>query len=476
MKVTIQQKELQRCLQAVSRSITKQRGTLPRSRAVHISRKDGGKLKVAAADGTASRITVRPEAKVHGDGEMLIPYSLLNRIVPMFDGELTLASKGPLSQDLSITESGADEEYAMGGRLGLFGEDPQHFPAPLKLTPNLVAEFTAPALRDIMRYAGFTGAQRTMAAPCSLGCSSSSTMTGWKSSGQTGSAWPDSNSRYPRRRAPGTSRTKTATRRFVIIIPVAVLLRSLQVLPRGNHRGAADDQRRSGLRALQLRRHNRGYRHNLRRSYPKYQELFPESFGAKIVLDGKRFRQLMQQAAVVADDSSHIVRLKADTDTMSVTAHAESISDYKGQMPAELTISDKKVETRVAFNSTYLNDFLALNGQPGQGGQVILDMSGPSNPTLLSFSGRDSYQYLIMPMFVHVGSGMNTLRMIWSVLFDRHQVVSVRICNGGSLIEWSVCDGCLRFLAFEEPEEFEQMVAGVRDALDTAERARIAGL
>lgn len=71
---------------------------------------------------------------------------------------------------------------------------------------------------------------------------------------------------------------------------------------------------------------------------------------------------------------------------------------------------------------------------------------------------------------------MNMLRMIWSVLFNRHRVLSVRIRNRGSLIEWSVCDGCLRFLAFEEPKEFEQMAAGVRDALDTAERARIAGL
>ena len=398
MKVTIQQKELQRCLQAVSRSITKQRGTLPRSRAVHISRKDGGKLKVAAAAGTASRITVRPEAKVHGDGEMLIPYSLLNRIVPMFDGELTLASKGPLSQDLSITESGADEEYAMGGRLGLFGEDPQHFPAPLKLTPNLVAEFTAPDLRDIMRYVGFAAAKDD-GRPVLTGLLFKFNDDRLEVVGADGFRLARLKLTLPPTPRPWHEPNEDGDKTLLIIIPAAILLRSLRALPRGNHRvrlTISDD--RSCVRfsfgdtTVDIA--------TISGDYPKYQELFPKSFGAKIGVDGKRFRQLAQQATVVADDSSHIVRLKADTDTMSVTAHAESISDYKGQMPAELTISDKKVETWVALNSTYLNDFLTLNGRPGQGDQVILDMSGPSKATLFSFSGRDSYQYLLMPMFV----------------------------------------------------------------------------
>ena len=399
MKITIQQKELRSCLQAVSKSITKRRGTLPRSRAVHISRRDGGKLKIAAADGPTSMITVWPEAKVHGDGEMLIPYSLLSRIVLTFSGELTLASKGPLSQELSITEADTDEEYAMGSRLGLHGEDPQHFPTPPRFASNLVAVFTAPDLRDIMRYVGFAAAQ-DQGRPVLTGLLFKFNDDKVEVVAADGFRLARLKLTLPPTPRPWHEPNEDGDKSLSIIIPAAPLMRSLQALPRGNQRvrlTISDD--RSCVRfafgdtTVDIATISGN-------EYPKYQELFPATFGAKIALDGKRFRQLAQQAIVVAEDSSQIVRLKAGTGAMSVTAHVESASDYKGQMPAELTVSDKTIETRVALNVKYLNDFLALNGRPGQGGQVIFDMSGPSNPTMLSFSDWESYQYLLMPMFV----------------------------------------------------------------------------
>ena len=133
-------------------------------------------------------------------------------------------------------------------------------------------------------------------------------------------------------------------------------------------------------------------------TFPNYEQLIPSSYTTRATIDMRQFLQETRIAAIFARDGSGIVRIQlepgedAAPGKMTVSARAEEIGEHRG----ELDVSIEGEESKIAFNSKYLQDAL----QVLDCSQVALETSSPSSPGVLRPVGEDNYVHVVMPMFV----------------------------------------------------------------------------
>ena len=132
-------------------------------------------------------------------------------------------------------------------------------------------------------------------------------------------------------------------------------------------------------------------------NFPNYNQLIPQSYTTRVVLDSDDFLRATRTAAIFARDGSGIIRLQmwsGEEDAqgrLTVSSRAEEVGDNEGQLGAAVEGDDAKI----AFNSKYLTDVLdVLNGE------VAIEVSSPSSPGVLKPINSDDYVHVVMPMFV----------------------------------------------------------------------------
>lgn len=132
-------------------------------------------------------------------------------------------------------------------------------------------------------------------------------------------------------------------------------------------------------------------------NFPNYNQLIPQSFTTRVVLNSDDFLRATRTAAIFARDGSGIIRLQmgpGEDDApghLTVSSRAEEVGDNEGQLGATVEGEDAKI----AFNSKYLTDVLdVLNGD------VAMEVSSPSSPGVLKPVEGDDYVHVVMPMFV----------------------------------------------------------------------------
>ncbi len=132
-------------------------------------------------------------------------------------------------------------------------------------------------------------------------------------------------------------------------------------------------------------------------NFPNYNQLIPQSFTTRVVLNSDDFLRATRTAAIFARDGSGIIRLQmgaGEEDApghLTVSSRAEEVGDNEGQLGAKVEGEDAKI----AFNSKYLTDVLdVLNGE------VAMEVSSPSSPGVLKPVEGDDYVHVVMPMFV----------------------------------------------------------------------------
>ncbi|MFC1875356.1 DNA polymerase III subunit beta [Chloroflexota bacterium] len=133
-------------------------------------------------------------------------------------------------------------------------------------------------------------------------------------------------------------------------------------------------------------------------SFPKYDQLIPQSYNTRAVVDVAQFLRATKTASIFARDGSGIVRLvitpgaKANQDKLIVSARSEEIGDDIGEIDAVV----QGEEAKIAFNGRYIAQVLdALREQ-----QVALEVTSPSSPGVFRPEGVDNYIHVVMPMFV----------------------------------------------------------------------------
>ncbi len=133
-------------------------------------------------------------------------------------------------------------------------------------------------------------------------------------------------------------------------------------------------------------------------TFPNYNQLIPQSYATKAVVDVSAFARATKTAAIFARDGSGIVRLvitpgeELSPGRLTISARAEEVGDNVGEIDA---IVDGEA-TKVAFNSKYLMDVLTILEEE----QVALETTSPSSPGVFRPVGTGNYLYVVMPMFV----------------------------------------------------------------------------
>ena len=132
-------------------------------------------------------------------------------------------------------------------------------------------------------------------------------------------------------------------------------------------------------------------------NFPNYNQLIPQSYTTRVVLDSDDFLRATRTAAIFARDGSGIIRLQMASDEESASGHltissrAEEVGDNEGKLGAAVEGDDAKI----AFNSKYLTDVLDVLD-----GDIAMEVSSPSSPGVLKPAEGDDYVHVVMPMFV----------------------------------------------------------------------------
>jgi len=133
-------------------------------------------------------------------------------------------------------------------------------------------------------------------------------------------------------------------------------------------------------------------------SFPNYSQVIPQNYTTRAVVDTEQFLQVAKISSIFARDASGIVRLVVTPGSelgkgkITVSAQAEEV----GENISEIDALIDGEEAKIAFNSKYLSDVLAIVPQA----QVALEVTTPSSPGVIRPIGVDNYVHVIMPMFV----------------------------------------------------------------------------
>jgi len=133
-------------------------------------------------------------------------------------------------------------------------------------------------------------------------------------------------------------------------------------------------------------------------TFPQYEQLIPQSYNTKAVVDVAEFLRASKTASIFARDGSGIVRLvvtpggELTPGKLTISARSEEIGDDVGEIDA--TVDGE--EAKIAFNGKYLAEVLSVLREP----QVALEATTPSSPGVIRPVGVDNYVHVVMPMFV----------------------------------------------------------------------------
>ncbi len=135
-------------------------------------------------------------------------------------------------------------------------------------------------------------------------------------------------------------------------------------------------------------------------TFPNYQQLIPQSYGTRTVVNLQEIIRASHAASIFARDGGGIVRIEAipgadngAAGKLVVSARAEEVGDNRGEIDAKV----EGPETKIAFGSKYLTDVLSVLDDKGE---VAIETTTPSSPGVFRSVTEEGYVHVIMPMFV----------------------------------------------------------------------------
>lgn len=132
-------------------------------------------------------------------------------------------------------------------------------------------------------------------------------------------------------------------------------------------------------------------------TFPNYSQLIPQEHTTRAIVDLAELQRVTRTASIFAKDGSGIIRIQMAPGTggpgkVTVSSRAEEVGDNTGELEADV----EGGEGKIAFNSRYLSDVLAVIGES----KVALEMTTSSSPGVIKPVDDDQYVHVVMPMFV----------------------------------------------------------------------------
>jgi DNA polymerase-3 subunit beta len=132
-------------------------------------------------------------------------------------------------------------------------------------------------------------------------------------------------------------------------------------------------------------------------TFPNYSQLVPQEHTTRAIVDLGELQRATRTASIFAKDGSGIIRIQmapgaSGAGTVTISSRAEELGDNTGEIEAVV----EGDEGKIAFNSRYLSDVLAVLGKD----KVAMEMTTSSSPGVIKPVDSDNYIHVVMPMFV----------------------------------------------------------------------------
>ena len=133
-------------------------------------------------------------------------------------------------------------------------------------------------------------------------------------------------------------------------------------------------------------------------TFPNYSQLIPQERTTRAIVDLGELQRATRTASIFAKDGSGIIRVQIFPEDsggpgkLTISSRAEEVGDNTGDIAAEVEGSEGKI----AFNSRYLSDVLAVLNKD----KVALEMTTSSSPGVIRPLDNEDYVHVVMPMFV----------------------------------------------------------------------------
>ena len=137
----------------------------------------------------------------------------------------------------------------------------------------------------------------------------------------------------------------------------------------------------------------------LQGNFPNYDQLIPERYETRAVMELDDLKRATQSAAVFARDGSNIVRLEmmpqesGEGGQLKVSARSEEVGDNLDELDIDQLEGE---DAKIAFNVRYLMEIVNVLGR----GKVALEVTNSSSPGVFRPADSDRYVHVVMPMYV----------------------------------------------------------------------------
>ena len=137
----------------------------------------------------------------------------------------------------------------------------------------------------------------------------------------------------------------------------------------------------------------------LQGSFPNYEQLIPDRYETRAVMEVDDLKRATDIATVFARDGSNIVRLEmapqddGDGGQLKVSARSEEVGDNLNELDIE-TLDG--ADAKIAFNVRYLRDIVNVLGR----GKIAIEVTNSSSPGVFRPADSERYVHVVMPMYV----------------------------------------------------------------------------
>lgn len=388
MKLSCLQENLARGLATVGRAVAS-RSTLPITQNVLLKTEQG--MLMLSATNLDLAITTWIGAMIEEEGAITVPHRLIADLVNSLPSDrIDLDLRGPDDDDDDDGPGGNVLHLACGrSRTHINGADAADFPPVPRVDTGLSANIEPAVLRRAISMVAFSAASdesRPVLTGVELKLHESS-LTLAAADGFRLAVYTD---RLPQQ--------LDQEEEVKVIVPARALLELQRLASEQSapvrvtlapERGQAMFKMEQSELVSQL----------LQGTFPNYDQLIPDRYDTRAIMDLDDLKRATQLASVFARDGSNIVRLEMEPaedgsrGQLKVSARSEEVGDNRDELDIEQMDG---AEAKIAFNVRYLQDIINVLGR----GKVAVEVTNSSSPGVFRPAESESYVHVVMPMYV----------------------------------------------------------------------------
>ena len=381
MRISCLQENLTRGLGVVGRAVAT-RATLPVTQNVLLST-DGGMLRLSATNLEIS-MTTWVGAMVEEEGSVTVPARLLTEFVSSLGSDRIDIEMEPGSRVLQI-KSGRSQA-------NINGTDASEFPPIPTIEDAVVAQVQPSALRTAISRVAFAAATEE----------SRPVLTGVEVKLREGAFTMAAADGF-RLAVQHGELMQSTPEEMSVIIPARTMNELQRLL--GDNSEPVDIMRTPQKGQVMFRLQGGDtvelVSQLLQGTFPNYDQLIPQGYTTRAILDLQETLRAARTAAIFARDGSNIIRMHVQPNgdgeesggRLMISARSEEVGDNEDVVDvAEL----EGEEGKIAFNSRYLLDVLSVLER----GRIAIETTTSSSPGVFKPTDSDDYVHVVMPMFV----------------------------------------------------------------------------